>query len=223
MSEEKKKSEETQVTSDEDMVEIHAKLNSEKHPPTIGFLQAPLVFVFLFGFLVFFCSIQLAHTTNKFQLHPPQVAVELSPEEVAALKLERKIESGKKTFISKCSSCHQSNGQGLPNMFPPLAGSEWVNSDPGLISKIILKGLKGKIVVKGETWGTVPTQQMAAVDINDREIANVVTYVRQAWGNSASEVTEQQVSEFRAESSGQTEQWTADELKALYPSGISDQ
>ena len=223
MSKEKKNSEETHVASDEDMVEVHAKLNSEKHPPTIGFLQAPLVFVFLFGFLVFFCSIQLAHTTNKFQLHPPQEAVELSPEEMAALKLERKIESGKKTFTAKCQTCHQSNGLGLPNQFPPLAGSEWVTSDPGLITNIILKGLKGKIVVKGETWGTRPNQQMGAVDINDREIANVVTYVRQAWGNSASEVTEQQVSDFRAESSDQTEQWTAEGLKALYPSGVSDQ
>lgn len=223
MSKDKKDSGEPHLSSDEDMVLVHAKLNSEKHPPTVGFLQAPLVFVFLFGFLVFFCSIQLAHTTNKFQLHPPQEAVELSPEDIAALKFERKIESGKKTFSAKCASCHQSNGQGLPNMFPPLAGSEWVTSDPGLITNIILKGLKGKIEVKGEIWGTVPTQQMAAVDINDREIANVVTYVRQAWGNSASEVTEQQVSEFRAESSGQTDQWTAEELKALYPSGISDQ
>ena len=151
MSKEKKDPAETYLSSDEDMVVVHAKLNSEKHPPTKGFLQAPLIFVFLFGFLVFFCSIQLAHTTNKFQLHPPQEAVELSPEEVAALKFERKIESGKKTFTSKCSSCHQSNGQGLPNMFPPLAGSEWVTSDPGLITNIILKGLKGKIVVKGQT------------------------------------------------------------------------
>ena len=223
MSKEKKNSEETHVASDEDMVEVHAKLNSEKHPPTIGFLQAPLVFVFLFGFLVFFCSIQLAHTTNKFELDPPKKVVDLSPEEIAAAKFVKKVESGKKTFSAKCASCHQSNGQGLPNMFPPLAGSEWVTSDPGLITNIILKGLKGKIVVKGETWGTVPTQQMAAVDINDREIANVVTFVRQAWGNSASEVTVQQVSAFREESSGRTEQWTAEELIQLYPSGISDQ
>ena len=42
----------------------------------------------------------------------------------------------------------------------------------------------------------MPTQQMAAVDIDDREIASVVTYVRQAWGNSASEVTEQEVADF---------------------------
>ena len=87
MSKDKKDSEETHLSSDEDMVVVHAKLNSEKHPPTVGFLQAPLVFVFLFGFLVFFCSIQLAHTTNKFQLHPPKKLVDLSPEEIAAAKL----------------------------------------------------------------------------------------------------------------------------------------
>ena len=222
MTEEKKNPEETSLTSDEDMVKVHAKLNSEKHPPTIGFLQAPLIFVFLFGCLVFFCSIQLANSTNKFQLHPPREVVDLSQEEKEALRLERKAESGKKIFAVRCASCHQLNGQGLPNMFPPLSGSEWATSDPGLITKIILKGLKGKIEVKGETWGQVPTQNMIAVPINDREIAKVTTYVRQAWGNVASEITEQQVLTFRGQASGQTEQWTGDQLRALYPSGISD-
>jgi mono/diheme cytochrome c family protein len=221
MTEEKKTSEDDPLSSDEDMVKAHAELHREKHPPTIGFLHAPLVFVFLFGCLVFFCSIQLADSTNQFQLDPPDDPVVLSPEEKAALKLKRKVESGKKIFVQKCVNCHQSNGLGQPNMFPPLAGSEWATSDPGLITKIILKGLKGKIEVKGETWGVVPSQQMAAILINDREIANVTTYVRQAWGNSASEITEQQVSDFRAESSGQTDQWTGEQLRALYPSGIS--
>jgi mono/diheme cytochrome c family protein len=222
MTEEKETPEESPVASDEEMVKVHAELHREKHPPTMGFLHAPLVFVFLFGCLVFFCSIQLANSTNKFQLHPPEDLVKLSPEEKAALKLERKAESGKKIFAIRCASCHQLNGQGLPNMFPPLAGSEWATSDPGLITKIILNGLKGKIEVKGETWGLVPAQNMIPVPISDREIANVTTYVRQAWGNSASEITEQQVSDFRAESSGQTEQWTGEQLRALYPSGISD-
>jgi mono/diheme cytochrome c family protein len=222
MTEEKENPEETPLASDEDMVKVHAELHREKHPPTIGFLHAPLVFVFLFGCLVFFCSIQLAESTNQFQLHPPQKKASLSPEEKEAKRLARKAETGKKIFATRCASCHQANGQGLPNMFPPLADSEWATSDPGLITKIILKGLKGKIEVKGETWGLVPAQQMVAVPINDREIANVTTYVRQAWGNSASEITEQQVSDFRAESSGQTEQWTGEQLRALYPSGISD-
>jgi hypothetical protein len=63
---------------------------------------------------------------------------------------------------------------------------------------------------------------MIAVPINDREIAKVTTYVRQAWGNVASEITEQQVLTFRGQASGQTEQWTGEQLRALYPSGISD-
>ena len=90
--------------SDEEMVEIHSKLNHEKHPPTKGFLSAPLIFVFVFGCLIFVCSIQLAHSTNQFQLHPPREIVELSDEEKDALRLERKIESGKKIFGVRCAS-----------------------------------------------------------------------------------------------------------------------
>ena len=59
--------------SDEDMVKIHCKLGREKHEPTKGFLIAPLIFVFVFGCLIFVCSIQLAHSTNSFQLHPQKL------------------------------------------------------------------------------------------------------------------------------------------------------
>ena len=75
---------------DDDMVEIHSNLGREKHPPTKGFLVAPLIFVFVFGCLIFVCSIQLAHSTNSFQVHPPQEIVELTEEENEALRLERK-------------------------------------------------------------------------------------------------------------------------------------
>ena len=61
-----------------------------------NFLLAPLVFVFVFGCLIFVCSIQLAHSTNSFQLHPPVEIVELTPEEKEALRLERKFASGRK-------------------------------------------------------------------------------------------------------------------------------
>jgi hypothetical protein len=57
--------------SDTELINVHAELSREKHPPTKHFLQAPLVFVFLFGCLVFFCAIQLAHSTNHFRVHPP--------------------------------------------------------------------------------------------------------------------------------------------------------
>ena len=202
--------------SDEEIVKSHVELSKNKHQPTKNFLIAPLVFVFVFGCLIFVCSIQLAHTTNSFQLHPPVEVVELSPEEKEALRLERKISSGEKIFAGRCASCHQANGLGIEGQFPPLANSEWVAADPAVITSIILKGLKGEIVVNGKTYGTSAAVNMAAVPISDREIANVSTYVRQAWGNTSAEVTEDFVSELRAEQSAKQDQWVGDELKSLY-------
>jgi len=202
--------------SDEEIVKSHVELSKNKHQPTKNFLIAPLVFVFVFGCLIFVCSIQLAHTTNSFQLHPPVEVVELSPEEKEALRLERKISSGEKIFAGRCASCHQANGLGIEGQFPPLANSEWVAADPAVITSIILKGLKGEIVVDGKTYGTSAAVNMAAVPISDREIANVSTYVRQAWGNTSAEVTEDFVTQLRAEQSGQQDQWVGEKLKSLY-------
>ncbi|MDA0343046.1 MAG: cytochrome c [Verrucomicrobia bacterium] len=202
--------------SDEEIVKSHVELSKNKHEPTKNFLIAPLVFVFVFGCLIFVCSIQLAHSTNSFQLHPPVEVVELTPEEKESQRLERKFSSGEKIFAARCASCHQANGLGIAGQFPPLAGSEWVSADPGVITNIILKGLKGEILVKGEKYGTSAAVNMAAVPISDREIANVSTYVRQAWGNSSDEVSEDFVKQVRADYSNKQDQWTGDELKSLY-------
>jgi|TARA_B110000003_G_scaffold226404_1_gene227387 mono/diheme cytochrome c family protein len=208
--------------NDEEMVELHAKLNKEKHPPTQGFLIAPLIFVFVFGCLIFVCSIQLAHSTNGFQVHPPQEVVELSDEEKEVLRLERKIDSGKKLYAVNCASCHQPSGLGLGEQYPPLAGSEWVSANPELIIKVILKGLVGEIKVKGKTYN--PVGGMAAVTNlkSDREIANVTTYVRQAWGNEAPEVSVEEVAQARAESAEQKDQWVGDALQSLYLNNSSE-
>ena len=216
----KKSLEDSNVMNDDDMVEVHSELNREKHPPTQGFLIAPLIFVFMFGCLIFVCSIQLAHSTNGFQIHPPQEIVELSDEEKETQRLERKYDSGKKIFALRCASCHQANGLGIPNQYPPLADSEWVSANPALITKIILKGLKGEITVKGEKYGTSAAVNMAAVPIDDREIANVVTYVRQAWGNDSSELTEVEVSRIKIESVNQIEQWVGEDLQSIYLSNL---
>ena len=216
----KKSLEDSNVMNDDDMVEVHSELNREKHPPTQGFLIAPLIFVFMFGCLIFVCSIQLAHSTNGFQIHPPQEIVELSDEEMETQRLERKYDSGKKIFALRCASCHQANGLGIPNQYPPLADSEWVSANPALITKIILKGLKGEITVKGEKYGTSAAVNMAAVPIDDREIANVVTYVRQAWGNDSSELTEVEVSRIKSESVNQIDQWVGEDLQSIYLSNL---
>lgn len=217
MTEESDKFEGKESLTDEELVQVHSKLNVEKHPPTKGFLSAPLIFVFVFGCLIFVCSIQLAHSTNQFQLHPPTDVVELTDEEKEALRIERKLESGEKIFALRCASCHQANGLGIPGQYPPLDGSKWATSDPALISYIILNGLKGEIVVKGEVYGTSAAVNMAAVPISDREIANVTTYVRQAWGNNSTEISTDEVAQFRQDTRAKQEQWTGDELVELFP------
>jgi len=205
--------------NDEDIVEQHTKLGREKHAPTEGFLIAPLVFVFVFGCLIFVCSVQLAHSTNSFNVDPPKEVVVKTEEEIEEERFATKLALGKKGFEMRCASCHQKNGLGL-DLFPPLAGSEWVTANPELITKIILKGLKGEITVKGKKYGTLASVAMLAVDIDDAEIANISTYVRNAWGNSATEVFEKDVADVRINTLEQEGQWIGQELQLEYLSDL---
>ena len=77
-------------------------------------------------------------------------------------------------------------------------------------------------MVKGETYGTSAAVNMAAVPIDDREIANVSTYVRMALGNTASEVTQEEVAKYRDETKEQQEQWTGEQLVDMFPAAFSE-
>lgn len=110
-----------------------------------------------------------------------------------------------------CAACHQPNGQGTPGLFPPLAGAEWVlESDPGRIIRIVLDGMSGPVTVKGQTYNNVMPPWRPT--LNDEEIAQVLTYIRQTWGNNAASVTTEQVAEVRKATEGRTTTWTAEEL-----------
>ena len=78
------------------------------------------MFVFVFGCLIFVCSVQLAHSTNSFNVDPPQEVVVKTEEEIEdAERFATKLALGKKGFEMRCASCHQTNGLGL-ELFPPL-------------------------------------------------------------------------------------------------------
>lgn len=94
------------------------------------------------------------------------------------------IARGKRMYV-QCLSCHQTNGRGLYPVYPPLADSDLVLGDPAILAGIIMHGLEGRIEVQGRFYD----QQMPPVPIrDDADIAAVMTYVRQAWGNDASPV-----------------------------------
>ena len=87
-----------------------------------------------------------------------------------------------------CVACHQTTGKGLPGVFPPLDGSEWVIGDVRTIVNILLHGVNGEIEVMGATYkGAMP----AFKQLSDAELAAVTTYVRAEWSNKASPITPQ--------------------------------
>lgn len=106
-----------------------------------------------------------------------------------------RIELGKRLFVTICASCHQPTGQGLPNQFPPLAASDFLNADKQRAIRIVVNGLQGELVVNGQKFNN----SMPRLPLSDQEIANVLTYVYCSFGNSGKEVTPDQVRAVRKE------------------------
>jgi mono/diheme cytochrome c family protein len=104
------------------------------------------------------------------------------------------VAGGEKVFGVYCAACHQSDGKGASGRFPPLAGTDWVTGDKERLINIVLNGIDGPIVVNGETYINAMPQHGF---LSDQEVANVLTYIRQNFGNKASEVTAAEVSRVR--------------------------
>ena len=118
---------------------------------------------------------------------------------------------GAAVFSGHCAACHQATGLGLPGAFPPLAGSEYVNGDPGRLTRLVLRGLTGPVTVAGASFnGAMPAW---ADQLTDAEIAAALTYVRSHFGNSAGPVAADTVAAARAATASRTTPWTVSELK----------
>jgi cbb3-type cytochrome c oxidase subunit III len=114
----------------------------------------------------------------------------VSADQVAAARAPEAL-SGEALFAAKCATCHQPSGQGTA-VFPPLAANPVVTaSDPNAMIAVIVNGRTGPLNVNGKTFnGQMPTWKG---QLSNSDIASVATYVRSAWGNNASGVTEDQV------------------------------
>jgi cbb3-type cytochrome c oxidase subunit III len=120
---------------------------------------------------------------------------------------------GKQVYAKICATCHQANGAGLPEKYPPLAGSEWATGDEARLVRVILHGLTGPIDVEGETFNA--EMPPWGPSLGDADIAAVATYVRSSWGNAAAPVAVATVTRIRAATSTRTKPWTAKELAQL--------
>jgi glucose/arabinose dehydrogenase/mono/diheme cytochrome c family protein len=102
-------------------------------------------------------------------------------------------------YTTYCSACHQGNGLGAPGRFPPLAGSDWVTGDPQRLIRVVLEGLEGPIEVNGEAYnGFMPPHAF----LSDAELASLLSYVRNNFGNSAPPVSVEEVRALRPAEEG---------------------
>lgn len=109
------------------------------------------------------------------------------------LTKDEKLVQGKAIYISTCQACHQSNGEGIEKAFPPLANSDYFASNPSIVTKTIIHGLAGKIIVNGKSYdGVMPKQTLS-----DAQIAAVSTFVLNNFGNKGGEVSEIEVAKLR--------------------------
>ncbi len=105
------------------------------------------------------------------------------------------IGRGKSVYAQTCLTCHQADGGGVPNLNPPLIKTTYVLGDKSQLARIVLNGLKVPVEIDGDTYSNaMPAQN----HLNDQQIADVLTYVRNSFGNKASQVRVAEVKAVRA-------------------------
>lgn len=118
----------------------------------------------------------------------------VAPSNDGAKSKPERIAVGRRLFNSICAACHQPTGLGRANQFPPLAASDYLNSDKGRAINIVIFGRQGDVVVNGLKYNN----NMPSFPLSDQDIANVLTYIYNSFGNSGLEVSPEEVQEQRA-------------------------
>ena len=124
----------------------------------------------------------------------PDVRMVTNAAKPGTLSKAQQVTAGKALFQGTCSVCHQAQGQGISSVFPPLAGSDYFAGNNSKIINAVLTGVTGKLVVNGTEYNSVMPPMS---NLNDDEVANIITYVLNSWGNKGGQVTPAQVAEAR--------------------------
>ena len=208
-----KESLEKAAMQDEQMQDIHAQLMREKEEPSEGFSPIPVFLVFIIMVLGFWGGIYLVLYGGDFRADAfdPNFKGTATATVLPEISL---FDRGAKVYRNQCAQCHQADGNGLAGVYPPLVDSDWVTGHPEVLARILINGLNGPIVVKGNTYnGNMPAFGPGGLNLRPKEIAGVITYVRQEWGNSASEMSVEMLEDYLELYSGRSTPWQAAELR----------
>lgn len=166
----------------------------------------------------------MVHAHETAVAHLNGVNVNKVKDEVVKSKLKGEelalFNTGKEIYAREgyCSTCHQPDGRGLSaSQFPPLTGTNWVTGNEDRLIKIALKGLMGPIDVAGKTYpGQVPMTPFGGL-LKDNEIAAVLTYVRNSFGNQAPAILPDKVKQVRAATEAKKDFYSPDQLLKEHP------
>lgn len=200
------------AASDESVQEVHARLRATKPDREHGYSKTPLILLGVMCTLVFFGSIYVAHYSIRFDPLVVNAHANRARPDDGAKVVATRAQLGKRIYTANCMLCHQANGQGQPNVYPPLAGSEWLENEERLV-RIVLHGVSGPITVAGKEFNNAMTPFGGV--LNDEQIANVLSYIRSDWGNTGPEVDPATVARIRGETADRKSPWTAPELQQV--------
>ena len=192
--------------------DITRQQQRENAEPYEGSSPIPWFVIVLVGFLASLCIVYIveANVDTPSEWGDSRTRAELAgARPVAGAKVD-----GAALFSAACVACHQANGAGLPGVFPPLAGSEWVAGKETTMAAIVLHGIAGSITVKGSNYaGAMPAFKD---QFSDEQLAAVLTHVRSQWGNAASPIRAATVATVREQLKARTTPFAGGaELQAL--------
>lgn len=179
----------------------------------------PVLLIGLLALLFFWGLVYLNNHAGGFNAvvyRPFDSFADLDARDKLVHPTDPRITRGKIVFNMSCIQCHMANGLGVSaEGKPPLAGSDWINAaGPNRVIRIVLNGLTGPVTVNGVQFG-IGTMTPFKDAFNDQQIADVLTYVRQEWGNKAGPVTAEQVAAVRKATADRPGPWTAAELQQI--------
>ncbi|ATL49025.1 dehydrogenase [Chitinophaga caeni] len=132
--------------------------------------------------------------------------------------LRKQFPAGYKIYDTYCKTCHGNNGEGVKSLAPPLNGSEWVNGNKEHLIRIVLFGLTGPVHVAGKTYESPEINgDMPGIgnsdEFSDKDIASLLSFIRQSWKNNAPEIQLVDIKAVRAAEAGRDKAFTSAELK----------
>ena len=178
-----------QMMQEERYTELSMQNNNKQHKGLLSAAwkqAAPLAFL---GLILAACNGTQQAGNETAKVNQDTVAQQEAP------TLSANMLAGKQVYENNCLTCHQSSGSGVPNLNPPLKGTEYVLGDKNRLIGIVLKGSNAGLEINGETFdNSMPPHDF----LKDDEIAHVLSYVRNSFGNQADTVTVDEVKAVRA-------------------------